>query len=1082
MSLKKPPLQNNVVLASAGSGKTFRLSDRILKLLALGVKPEEIVALTFTRAAAAEFVAKTLDKLAEAAADPAKATELSQRLELGAGYDQAFFRGLLRRTLLSMQRLTLGTLDSFFARLVVNNPAEVGLDGPEVRTMDDLEGARARRGVLSEVLASTDAAELREVARELRDLNQGKEVAMPLATFESRVAELHDLLTLAPESTLWGEAKRIWGETPRLLTAPSSKALAAAAQELTAWAEAGTFHATLRKGLLEFTLAVSQAKSAGEIDDKYLKTMAGPLVDVTQGVDGREVTINYSRQDITFPSAICAAYRTLAAHALALGVKAKLEQTQAIRRLLGRYETVYAQRVRRRGRLTFSDYVTLLLNADESVKLGMDYRLDCRVRHWLFDEFQDTSTRQWKVLANNLSEVLESSGDEWRTAFFVGDLKQSLYGWRAGNPRLLADIRDRMVRLQGTAKAEERLIATRRCSQPVVDMVNTLLGNLLPQAVFVSEPAIEKWAATFETHRTLAKRPEDGEALWVRLPEVEETEGEDVAESSVSRQARWIGEHLKSSGVLEGRRLRAGITCAILVSKNDQAAEITETLRRMGIEAADEGETSVTQDNPLTAGLVALVRAAAHPGDSRAQGLAEMSSASRTTLARLGGWNHARERLAEMLQAQGAEGLVQELLKDVDLAGDDNAHAFLRKRVRQLIALAVAYDQTGERSLEGLCGHLEGSSLRDTADPQSVQVLTIHRSKGLQYTCVYLPCLNNTRQPLAGVRLDMPMVKEAEDFSPEWILSRPKSAICELDETLRAQTVREAADVAYENLCRIYVGMTRAVRRLVLITDALKPDKLAALRDEEMHGKYDVAKLLEGTLGQGSEPKPLGGAELVWSTGSAGWIANEQTQPMPAEAPAPSAVTFEAVVRPERLKPSAAGKHGAGRSWAPSQQVAAGKAFGSLVHDLMEPLGWDIAGFETALKEKTATTNDKVLLAARDEILKCLAAPTVREALGKRPEGALLWTERQASLMYEGKLMHAVFDRVHVVPGKEAVIIDYKTNDGLTDTELADIYRGQMELYRIAVAKLASVPVEKVRCLLIHVRKGTVVEVGVDFR
>lgn len=1077
MSLKKPPLQNNVVLASAGSGKTFRLSDRILKLLALGVKPEEIVALTFTRAAAAEFVAKTLDKLAEAAADPAKAAELSKRLELGAGCDQVFFRGLLRRTLLSMQRLTLGTLDSFFARLVVNNPAEVGLDGPEVRTMDDLEGARARRAVLSEVLASTQPAELREVASELRDLNQGKEVAMPLATFENRVAELHDLLTLAPEPKLWGEAQRIWGKPPTLLTAPTSKELTAAAREFTTWAEAATFHATLRKGLIEFSLAVSQAKSAGEIDDKHWKMMAGTLVGVTQGVDGREVTMHYSRQDITFPAAISTAYRTLAAHALALGVKAKLEQTQAIRRLLGRYEAVYAQRVRRRGRLTFSDYVTLLLNADESVKLGMDYRLDCRVRHWLFDEFQDTSTRQWKVLANNLSEVLEASGDEWRTAFFVGDLKQSLYGWRAGNPGLLADIRNRMVRLEG-ATAEERLIETRRCSQPVVDMVNALLGNLLPQAIFVSEPAVVKWAATFETHRTLAKRPEEGEALWVRLPEVEETGEEEAAESSVSRQARWIGEHLKSSGVLEGRRLRAGITCAILVSKNDQAAEITETLRRMGIEAADEGETSVTQDNPLTAGLVALVRAAAHPEDSRAQGLAEMSSVSRTTLVRLGGWNHARERLANLLQAQGAEGLVQELLKDVDLTGDDNAHAFLRKRVRQMVALAVAYDQTGERSLEGLCGHLEGSSLRDTADPQSVQVLTIHRSKGLQYTCVYLPCLNNTRQPLAGVRLDMPMVKEAEDFSPEWILSRPKSAISELDETLNAQTVREAADVAYENLCRIYVGMTRAVRRLVLITDALKPDKLAELRDEKMHGKYDVAKLLEGTLGHGSVPKPLGSAELVWSTGSEAWIASEQSQPKPEEVPAPSAATFQPVVRPVRLKPSATGKHGIGRSWAPSQQVAAGKAFGSLVHDLMEPLGWDIAAFETALKEKTAASNDKILLAAREEILKCLAAPAVREVLGKRPEGALLWTERQASLMHEGKLMHAVFDRVHVVPGKEAVILDYKTNDGLTDVELAEIYRGQMDLYRIAVAQLASVPVEKVRCLLIHVRKGTVVEVG----
>lgn len=1078
--MSTPPLRNNVVLASAGSGKTFRLSDRIVKLLALGVKPEEIVALTFTRAAAAEFVAKTLDKLAEAASDGAKADELRQRLGLGANCDQAFFRDLLRRTLLSMQRLTLGTLDSFFARLVVNNPAEVGLDGSAVRTMDDLEGAAARRGVLQQVLAATDDKELREIARELRDLNQGKDVAMPVATFEARAADLHDLLTLAPDPALWGQAERIWGEPPRLLKAPEPAAVTTAARELAAWVEGSEMHATLRKGLTAHIPALAKARSAGEIEEKHWKMLSGTLLAVTRGADGQAASIHYSRKDIVFPASICAAYRTLAARALSMGVRAKLEQTQAIRRLLGRYEAVYDRQVRRRGRLTFSDYVTLLLNADESVKLGMDYRLDCRVRHWLFDEFQDTSTRQWKVLSNNLAEVLDGAGagDEWRTAFFVGDLKQSLYGWRAGNPRLLADIRERMVAREG-AGAEDRLIETRRCSQPVVDMVNALLGDMLPHGPFLSPEAAEKWAATFEPHRTAAKRPGDGEALWVRLPEAAEAEDDEAEVSAVARQARWIGEHLRSGGLLDGRRLRAGTTCAVLVSKNDQAAEITETLRRMGIEAADEGETSVTQDNPLTAGLVALVRAAAHPGDRRARGLAEMSPAARAVLGRLGGWSTAGERLAALLQAQGAEGVVQELIREIDVRGDDNAHAFLRKRLRQLVALAVSYDETGERSLDGLCAHLEGSSLRDTADPRSVQVLTIHRSKGLQYTCVYLPCLNNARQPLAGVRADMPLVKELPDFTPEWILSRPKSALCELDPTLAAATTREAADVAYENLCRIYVGMTRAVRRLVLVTDAIDPEKIADLRDEALHGKYDVALLLEATLGNADAPATsIGEASVVWSAGNADWIAREA--PAAAEtagAPTPKVGPFAPVTRPERLKPSAAGKHAAPRAWAPTQQVAAGKAFGSLVHDLMESLGWDIAAFETELKAKTAGAADPILRTAAEQILTCLAAPAVRAALGEPAEGALLWTERQASLMHEGKLMHAVFDRVHVVPGKEATILDYKTNDGLTDQELREIYQGQMDLYRKAVSKLAGVPEDRVRCLLIHVRKGTVVEV-----
>ena len=62
-------LPNTSILASAGTGKTFQLSDRIVKLLAGGVKHEEIAALTFTRDAAAEFIVKVIGKLREAAED-----------------------------------------------------------------------------------------------------------------------------------------------------------------------------------------------------------------------------------------------------------------------------------------------------------------------------------------------------------------------------------------------------------------------------------------------------------------------------------------------------------------------------------------------------------------------------------------------------------------------------------------------------------------------------------------------------------------------------------------------------------------------------------------------------------------------------------------------------------------------------------------------------------------------------------------------------------------------------------------------------------------------------------------------------
>ena len=77
--------------------------------------------------------------------------------------------------------------------------------------------------------------------------------------------------------------------------------------------------------------------------------------------------------------------------------------------------------------------------------------------------------------------------------------------------------------------------------------------------------------------------------------------------------------------------------------------------------------------------------------------------------------------------------------------------------------------------------------------------------------------------------------------------------------------------------------------------------------------------------------------------------------------------------------------------------------------------------------------------------------------------------------MHEGKLISAVFDRVHVTPGQSAVVIDYKTNDCSVE-DLREMYQGQMDLYRVAVAKLCGLAPEKVRCVLVHVRLGALVE------
>jgi len=185
--------------------------------------------------------------------------------------------------------------------------------------------------------------------------------------------------------------------------------------------------------------------------------------------------------------------------------------------------------------------------------------------------------------------------------------------------------------------------------------------------------------------------------------------------------------------------------------------------------------------------------------------------------------------------------------------------------------------------------------------------------------------------------------------------------------------------------------------------------------------------------------------------------------------------SFKPAVVVEKLRPS---KSTAEKqfAWRPSVEQNGGRELGTLVHAVLQLLEKDVDDLLAGL-EKIRFPNEHLRL--RDKALEltrnCLSKPAVCELLSDLPEGALLWQERQAVLMHEGKMINAIFDRVHVIPGKSAVVIDYKTND-CTLAQLKDKYQGQMDLYRIAVAKLCGLDEGKVRCVLVHVRQGELVE------
>ena len=142
---------NLLILASAGSGKTFQLANRVIGLVASGVAPDKIVALTFTRKAAGEFADSVLMKLATVASEDQPAAGLRRDLEL----PQADFGESLERVVRALPRFTLGTMDSFFAKVVRGFQYELGLTGGKFDLLEGPRAVAAADEILAAILGET---------------------------------------------------------------------------------------------------------------------------------------------------------------------------------------------------------------------------------------------------------------------------------------------------------------------------------------------------------------------------------------------------------------------------------------------------------------------------------------------------------------------------------------------------------------------------------------------------------------------------------------------------------------------------------------------------------------------------------------------------------------------------------------------------------------------------------------------------------------------------------------------------------------------------------------------------------------
>ena len=1037
------PLGHVMILASAGSGKTYALTNRFVRLLALGASPERIVALTFTRKAAGEFFDEILVKLARAARDSTEAARLAG--EIGQppfGTDD--FRRLLRSVIEAMPRLRLGTFDGFFSRIARTFPFELGLTG-QFEILQEHSASLERTRVLRRMFEHTRAVQpaQREFIEAFKRATFGTDEKRLQSQLDGFLDRHQEVFLNARDESAWGDRTRIWPQGAEWQNTASNRSQAQRAlTDAVARIDLSDAQRERWRAFFDELDEWSPGAVLGDGLGYLLKNAFKALPDLT------EIVIH--RKKVPLDPETRRSLRELLYAVIELEIMRRLEMTRGIRDVLSNYENIYHDAVRRAGKLTFGDIQRLLqpredapVWASEDAESGrhlLDYRLDGEIDHWLLDEFQDTSFGQWNVLKNLVDEVVQDPSGA-RSFFYVGDVKQAIFSWRDGDPRLFREIFDRYNAIQPGTIAEEHLVESWRSGPAIIEAVNQVFGDAAVLAEMFPGPAAEAWNREWRNHLSAKPRLVGQAALLHARDE--------------SERFNLALEVLQEIAPLE-----RGLSCALLVQDNATGARLADFLRREGgMPAVAESDLHVCTDNPLGTALLALVKAAAHPGDSLAQQHlwmtplgdilddVHLATPDRFSLFVLG-----------QIHARGFELAITSWIQRLQStwAPDDQ---FTRERARQFIAAAGEFDATGSRDVAEFIAFMERYTLRDVEVSGALRVMTIHKSKGLGFDVVILADLDGNR--LDCRRSGLAVEKNA-DRGVEWVLDLPEKLFHAHDPVLAAHVRRAEADACYESLSLLYVAMTRAKQGLYVIT---KPPGNSNSRN--------FAKLLGETLGSDSTAISVGRREIAgaFSVGDPQWFERISAETKKEEPPIEAVPLANPQITATRRLKSRRASAGKSRSFAGHSLFSFNRAsaldFGSALHALLATVDWWERDREADAVRvwRTRGVEEDVIEAT----LRCLGAPELR-FIWAATETAELWREKPFEIVIDESWITGVFDRVHVhreSSGKvrRVEVFDFKTDaiePGENLLDRASVHAGQMSLYVRAASKLLGVPLDQV--------------------
>jgi ATP-dependent helicase/nuclease subunit A len=836
--------------ASAGTGKTKVLTDRVLNLLLQGTAPGRLLCLTFTKAAAAEMANRVIDRLEKWTVLDGPGlirdlTDLSGTVPTDGQLARA--RLLFGRVLDAPGGLKIYTVHAFCQSLLARFPLEAGV-APHFSVLDDAAATDLLRGV-----------------RE-RALNDIRETAHPglsnaLAVLTSHVREddfikLIDALIaervrfrrlISKEGTLAGLLEKI---SSLLGVAPGETVVAIEVAALNAIPTIA-----LRDALP--ILLEARPKIAGQL---------APLLDEKQALSfAAYAAIYLTKEGTVRVNLLTKGFR--AAHpdlsSLLDDEADRILMVAARRRTAGVFEATaalltlgtilladYEAAKRHRAWLDYDDLiagVTELLTREGGVS-WVHFKLDGGIDHILVDEAQDTNPEQWHVIRLIAEEFFAGQGavERPRTLFVVGDAKQSIFSFQRADPAAFFRMHEYFERRVRDAERQWETVdleTSFRSTEAVLTVVDKVFAEAPARTGVVGD----------ETVRHLVSRVGEGGIveLWPPALPLDQEEAEDWAlpidRSSADKPrtrvaqliARQIAEWLETKELLASRNrpIRAGDILVLVRRRGPFVDELVRACKQLDVPIAGVDRMALTEQLAVM-DLMALGRFVLLPEDDLNLACLLKSPLVGATEDQLYDIAHDRGKKTLWRSLQDAEqgdaawtSIIKALRNWLARADFTRPYEFFaaalgaehgRRRllarlgweaadpIDEFLAQALRYERDHVPTLQGFIHWLDSGALEvkregATGERDEVRIMTVHGAKGLQAPIVFLP---DTMQ----VPISRPVLLWPEgDAGPLWSPSAEYRD--ELVTSLRAR-VANAEIEEYRRL--LYVALTRAEDRLYI--------------------------------------------------------------------------------------------------------------------------------------------------------------------------------------------------------------------------------------------------------------------------